>query len=347
MKEKPGAQTPWLKINQLLAPDERFEIHFPQGQGLLLAPKHSSQLAALLYLLRQEKVNVFVQEGKTNVVPKHENSVLVSARAFSQIIWYDQGIVEIGAGCSLSHLYQFLFERNQEVALGDDPLVSNKCSVAEIILSGKGSGLRCKEESILDSLLGIEFITWEGNQIKWGSRHKATNSGPTLQKIIWGLQMLPGIIIKIILKTYPIPETRLRLAWNFHQKEALWQQFHDLQYFSQSWEYLDVVLSGQPTDQGFILAQISGLSEEIKAFSQVCPHFIKANQGEQKSLLKNFLFQQQLQTHLSSLDSLLEPGNYLWIQNFSQKAWMLTSQSKTNSDDNLPTWKKFFWKSFR
>src|SRR5689334_21183911 len=104
MREKPGACTPWKGINQLLAPDERFEVHFPHWQGFLLAPKHSAQLAALFYLLYQEKIAVCIQGRGSHSFPSSEHSVIVSARAFSQITWHEQGVVEAGAGCSLFHL---------------------------------------------------------------------------------------------------------------------------------------------------------------------------------------------------------------------------------------------------
>src|SRR6516165_9158953 len=120
MNEKPGVQTPWIEINQLLAPDERFSVKSPEWQGFLLAPKHSSQLAALFYLLHQKNISVCVQGRGSCTIPKTEHSVIVSARAFSQVLWNEQGIVEVGAGCSLSHLHSFLFENKQEIALEEE-----------------------------------------------------------------------------------------------------------------------------------------------------------------------------------------------------------------------------------
>lgn len=49
IKEIPGAKTPWTAINQLLRPDENFEVENTTSKGWLLAPKEESKFAALLF----------------------------------------------------------------------------------------------------------------------------------------------------------------------------------------------------------------------------------------------------------------------------------------------------------
>lgn len=346
MIEKPGAHTRWNKVNQLLAPDERFELLSPKGKNFLLAPKHASQLAALLYILHQEGIDVSVQGGGFDAPALIENSVIISVRAFSQLIWYEQGVVEAGAGSALSYLHQFLFEKNQEVALDGDPLASSKRSVGSLILSGSMAGVRYRSEGVPENILGVELVTWEGSQIKWGGPYRTALAGPALHKLIWGLQTLPGIIVKVILKTYPIPQARLRLVWSFRQKEDLWKQWDDLKRFSLSWEYLDAVLSGCPEDQCFIFAQISGLSEEIEAFSKNCPCYNAARQQEERVHLKKFLIQQKLKVFPVPVHHSLESGEYLWIQEGNQNAWWLTGRANGSINDSVPIWKKRFRNSF-
>lgn len=345
MTEKPGASTPWLEVNQLLAPDECFEVRFAHWHGFLLAPKHSSQLAALLYLLHQKGVNICVQGRGNDSFPLAEHTVIVSTRAFSQIIWHEEGVVEVGAGSALSHLHQFLFERNQDVALEEDPLASTKRSIAGLILSGKTADVRYCTESLLDIIVGVEFVTWEGSQVKWGGQHRSSSAGPALYRLIWGLQTFPGVIIKVILKTHPTPPVRLRLAWSFRQRESLWKQFNELKSFSTTWEYLDVVLSGQSADQGFIFAQISGLPEEMEAFSQLCPGYATASQKGERLHLRNFLRQQNLKSYAKNMNYPLEPGEYLWVQNENQNAWLLTKKRELENVSSLSFWKQRFLSS--
>lgn len=343
--EKPGAQTPWTEINHLLAADERFELHEENWNGFLLAPKHSSSLAALLYLLSQQALAFCVQGKGTRMHPEPHHRLVVSARAFSQVAWHEQRVVEIGAGCSLFHLQQFLFERQQEMALEEYPWISLKQSVGGFLLAGQTSGIRYKQETIPETILGVELVTWEGHQIKWGGQQRSAVAGPALHKLIWGLQTLPGIITKVILKTYPIPQKRLRLTWSFRKQEALWEHLELLKAFSFTWESLDCVLSGQKTEQGFIFAQIAGLSEEMEAFAQLCPLYATARQQEERVLLKNYLYQQKLKAYYAPLDHSLKSGEYLWYQELDQQAWWLTSQEVKNLPSAQPLWKQRFWKS--
>lgn len=344
--EKPGASTPWTGINQLLGPDERFEIQGSNGNGFLLAPKHASQLAALLFLLHQQGLSFHVQGKGTTSFPQPCHSLVVSVRAFSQIILHEQGVVEVGAGCPLSHLHQFLFERKQEVALEENPLSSPKRSVGGFLLSGRTAGISYRQETISNTILGIELVTLEGSQLKWGGRQRSALAGPALHKLIVGLKSFPGIVIKVFLKTYPTPQRRLRLAWSFRQKEALWDHVKALKKLTSTWECLDFVLSGNPSDQGFVFAQISGLEKEMEAFLHLCPSYSKARQGGEKESLKNFLKQQKLNVFSVSLDQSLEPGEYLWHQELDKRAWWMTSQLLTENDtQSNPAWKQRLFSS--
>jgi len=342
MSEKPGAQTPWPTINQLLLPDERFEVQGPHWKGFLLAPKHSSQLAALFYLLHQQGIAFCVQgRGTTTSDPQSYHSVIVSARAFSQLFLHDQeGILEAGAGCSLSHLHQFLFERQQEIALEEDPLASPKRSLAGLLLSGKVMGIPYRQENLSATILGIEWVTWEGCQITWGGCQRSALAGPAMHKLIVGLHSLPGMIVKTILKTYPVPQARLQLAWAFREKEALWEHVESLKEFSSTWECLDCVQSGQSTDQGFVFAQIAGFQEEMEAFRHFCPRYSMARQRNERLALRNFLKQQKLHSESTSFDQWLEPGEYLWYHALHQQGWWMTSKCLEKKLDSQPIWKQ-------
>jgi len=345
MSETPGAQTPWSGINRLLGADERFEVHRSHWKGFLLAPKHTSQLAALLYFLHQEEIPFCVQGRGTSFFPADCHSVIVSARAFLQTVWHDHGAVGVGAGCSVSHLNQFLLEVKQETPLEADPLASPKRSVGGVILSGRVGGIRYRRESIPETILGVELVTREGSQVKWGGVHRTAMAGPALHKLMDGLDGFSGIIVKVMLKTNPIPPVRLQMTWSFRRREELWDKFQELKNFSLSWEYLDAVLSGESTDQEFIFAQISGLPEEMEAFSQRCPGYAMIRRQDERMQLKNFLMQQRLNAHLVSRDHAIASGEYLWFQEYGQKAWWLTRRTEERKDLSPPIWKQRFLKS--
>jgi len=349
-REIPGASTPWARVNQLLSADERFSFQFNSDrQGYLLAPKQPSRLAALFYFLQQENIPFCIQGRGSHTFVTEQDVLFISSRAFTEIRLGSEGIVEVGAGCPLSQLHQFLFEHNQEVSLEENPLgYLSKRSVGGLILSGLTSSLFYREEFFLQTLLGLEIVTSEGAQLVWGGRHRGSAPGPALHKLMYGLETLPGMITKVVLKTYPIPHKRLRLAWTFRQKEPLWERFYALKNFSNSWEYLEVVQSGDSASQGFVFAQISGLPEEMEAFSLVCPGYIEVSQGGERATISRFLSEQKLNAYCVDKDYSLEKDDYLWLQSgkSTQHAWLFTKRMlKGDREDSI--WKERFFNAFK
>ncbi len=329
-RETPGAQTPWPCVNQLLAEDERFEVANVGQTRFLLAPKTPSRLVALLYCLHQQRI------------PFNASSVAccVSTRAFSHWMIHEQDVLEIGAGCSLRELQSSLFEKQLEVNVEESPLASSKQSVSELILSGQITDLQLKQENLSEALLGIEWITEQGCQLQWGGPQRSGLAGPTLHKLLEDLQHLPGFPVKMYLKTYHVPAMRLYLTWSFRHLDALWEQFHQLKRFSSSWERLDCVWSGQAQSQNFILAQISGLKEEMESFAQLCPGYLLAQRQDKRIQLKQFFNQQSLQAYLSSKQS-LQPDEYIWYHGLTEKTWWLTPRLLASREESVkPLWKQ-------
>lgn len=345
MKETPGAQLPWSEIQHLLTPSERFEISSLDWRGFLLAPRHSSQLAALLYLLSQQNIFCCVQgKGHENHPLPHQQAI-VSIRAFSQLIFHEQGIVEAGAGASLKDLCQFLSEQHHEIALEENLLSSEKRSIASIILFSKAARTYYRHEMKESNLLGVEFVTWKGEQIKWGGPYRSPLAGPALHRLINGFEGFPGIITKFYFKISPIPETRLRLAWSFYQREELWDYFQTLKNFCLSWESLDCVQSGDLKERGWIFAQISGSKEEMQAFSLECPRYKMATMKNERKNIRKFLKNHTLNMYESSLVQHLELGEYLWMEGLSDRVWWLTPKSIEKDLSSPPLWKDWLSKS--
>lgn len=344
-RETPGAHTPWSFVNQLLADDERFEVSCLDQVSFLLAPKTTSRLVALLYCLHQHSIPFSVQ-GKEMKEPFPTCSV--SARAFSRLMMHEQDILEVGAGCSLIDLQSFLFEKRLEVNVEESPLASSKQAVIELIVSGQTTDLQLKQENVSEALLGIEWITEKGCQLQWGGPHRSGLAGPMLHKLVEDLQCLPGFIVKMYLKAYRVPARRLHLTWPFRRLDALWEQFHQLKRFSSSWERLDCVWSGQAQSQNFILAQISGLKEEMEAFTQLCPGYSFAQLQDKRAQLKQFFHQQSLHAYLSSKQQPLEVDEYVWYHGLSEKTWWLTPRFLANTEEKTePLWKQYLWESIK
>lgn len=347
MREMPGAQTPWVKINQLLAPDERFEVTLPHWRGFLLSPKYSSQLAAIDYILQQEKISTCIQGRGSCTIPSSQHSIIISARAFNQIAWCGQGIIEAGAGSSFLNLKQFLIENRMEIGFEEKGLASAKRSIAGLLLSGQLA--RRRKAAISEVLLGMEFVTEEGSQVKWGGKH-LYSTGHSLHALVWDLQQFSGVITKFIFKADRIPEERLFLSWKFKTKESLQEFLRKLKSFSSTWDFLEIVLSGNEGDASFIFAQISGLKEEMNSFKKIFPWWKSSSQGCEKESLKNFLGNQKLNIYSVDVETMdqaqfyhLESGEYLWMEEGSASAFLLTSRLIEETKAILPIWKQRFY----
>lgn len=280
--------------------------------------------------------------------PEVHHALIISARSFSQIVIQEDEMIEVGAGCSLSDLHRVLLENRYEVSFEGDPLVSPKRSVGGVLISGRTGGLQLRQETILQSLFGIEMITQEGSQLKWGGSQRSILAGPALHKLMHGIRSVPGLLIKVMLKGYLLPPVRIHLAWTFRDSKDLWDHFDALRHLTATWERLDCILSGNPGEQSFILAQISGLPEEMDAFRQLCPGYRAARQQDDSYRLKIFFNQQNLKAYPVSCDKPLESGEYLWIQGLDQRAWLITSRKMEEEADCLsPIWKQQLCTSLR
>lgn len=323
MKEKPAAILPWHGINKLLAPDEKFEVTDIHWKGFLVAPKQRSQLAALLFFLYSENIAFCIAGRGFTSRTRDDPPLVVSARAFSNILLYNESIVEVGAGATIQQLQQFLYERKQEVCFEEGPLDSSKRSIASLILSGTNSCLHLRNETLQNTIVGVELITLDGSQIKYGGAHRTLLAGPALHKSIWKKGIYPGIITKFYLKTFPIPQSRLRLTWKFPDQAHAKNHLQQLKKNIFSWENLEFVQSGNSDEQSYIFAQISGFEEELSVFSDMCPLFDKASKKNVRITIKKFLNQQLFKAYLTRSNHLLNPGEYFWSQELSEQKWLL------------------------
>lgn len=338
--EIPGAITPWLAINQLLSADERFTIQSSQKQ-LLLAPKNVTRLSALLYALQEEKQS-FAIIGRGATQPS--DSLLISTRAFNQIQLIENEIVMIEAGCDLRTLQAELFSMKVEVGLEDQFGLVNRRSVGSILLKGMDSGLRLREKPVKERLLGVELVKKEGGIIKLGREYLAASAGPALHQTIWGMQAIDAILTKAYFAVSPLPPVRQFLWWTFADRVHLQDHVRLLQQFTSSWERLEIILPSCQKEKGFVLAQLSGLEEEMEAFNQRCPAIKEAQKGDRREELWRFLSEQGYCFHLNStrqeLTSTASNG-YVWEQPLAKQQWLAKKMTdKTDKQEALPFWKQ-------
>jgi len=321
MSEKPGAQTPWSQINRILPAEERFEVHAADWKGYLFAPSQPSSLTALLYLIRQDDLKVCIDHGNGNKKPLHHHHAILSTRAFVQKLFHEQGIVEVGAGCTLGQLNGFLLEKKQKPILLANPWVSTKSQIGNLIFD-------IREKCHLKNLMGLGFIALDGSKIDWGGIHGYARPGPFMHKRLMDKNDFPGILIKSLFKTDPLSPHRLQLAWKLKEKKSAWEKFYKLEKLCSCWDLLEIIIAGEESQYSFVFCQISGLQEEMEAFAEICPGYDEAiKEGMRENYFDYFRQQALIPVKINAkANHLIKPGEYLWKQHGLAEAWLFASK---------------------
>ncbi|WP_068470082.1 FAD-binding protein [Candidatus Protochlamydia phocaeensis] len=343
--ERPGVHTPWQAINKMLDAEERFEKEGKEWSGYLFAPKNISKLSALLYLLKELHIHYgFHNQGEAF---NYDWQALVSARAFSHLLFLQDGCIEIGAGYPFSMLSSSLNAQGYEI--GWEEWTSGKQQViGEALLKGESQGLILNQEQLPDRILAVELVTREGSLLKWGKGLRASQAGPSLPPLIWGMENLPAALISATLKADLLPPVRLCLSWTFSNYQELWNCFHVLKSFTTTWERLDCLLPGNTEEKGFVLAQISGIEEEMQAFKLCCPLIQGVEWVNKAPLFKKFFHQRGYSFHAAEGKSpleILQEGHYYWYHGLTDQGWVIGSDLRKDSlhSFSIPLWKERLW----
>lgn len=322
--EIPGAKTPWSDLNSLLPPEERYAIQSTEFKGFLFAPKDRLRLSAVLFLCQQHGLKVSVE------TPLLGCQVVISVRGMTHIETIDpiSRYIGVEAGCRLCDLEVKLFEQGQELGISDYVWKNAKSSIGSVIARGACSGLMLQGQTSYSRVLGIEFVRFDGGVIREGSSLLVPSAGPQLHIRHWGGYGEFGIITYVRCEMMRIPESRLRMAWAFEDKRELENHVMELLNCTSTWERFDIVVSGHPNQNSFVLVQISGAFEEMNAFKKICPRISMAMQEDYVNKLRSFFQSQQFQFSKTDIQSMkcifsgnIPVDNYLWYHVLTQQAF--------------------------
>lgn len=342
--EKPGISTPWTNVNQLLAADERFEVVEEDWQGIILAPKSAPKLAALFYLLKEHQ-QPFHLMGRGHEWPDiaQRLSLFISARAFQHCEMNQNGVVTIGAGCDAKVIHNYLWNKGYEISLEEEMEAESKRSIASLWMRGCQPGVILRDKPLQERLIGVELVTCAGSLVRFGRSLKSTLMGPMFQQALWGMQNINALITQLFVEATPRPTHRLHLSWTFKSQPDAWKHFDVLKQTVHSWERLDCVVSGRSHEQHFVLAQISGSEEEMRAFESICPQIAKAGRADQTSGLRTYLRNQGHHYRIFSREKLcdaLQISDYAWYHGLTNQGWLITPCSDLFKKEPLtiPEW---------
>ena len=186
-------------------------------------PESAQEVADLVRLTAAENLAVIATGSRSKLgigIPPARYDVAIDMTRLDSIVAYDPGDLTLGveAGIPLHKLAGVLEEQSQFLPLGVP--FFDRTTVGGTIATGVDSPLRQLFGTARDYVLGMEFVTGEGNLTKSGGRVVKNVTGYDLHKLMIGALGTLGIITKINFRTFPLPAASRGFVATFDTAEA-------------------------------------------------------------------------------------------------------------------------------
>jgi len=189
----------------------------------VLKPRSAEEVAGIVSFAAAEKLAVAACGSRSKLelgMPPQRYDLALDMTELSQIAHYDPGdlTVSVDTGMPLSELAKVLAAKNQFLPLAVP--CSATSTIGGAIASGIDSTLRQQYGTARDFLIGAEFVDGTGKQCKSGGRVVKNVTGYDLHKLLIGSLATLGVITRLNLRTFPLPELRSAHLTTFPTMEA-------------------------------------------------------------------------------------------------------------------------------
>lgn len=192
---------PWVSLN-----DARFEV--PDGLSIVF-PESIEQLSAVVRTCYEQRWRMLScgQRTKLHWGCHHQLNtidVVISTARLNRVVnhWVDDFTVRVEAGMEFAELRTKLQLHNQFWPI--DPLYDQRATVGGIVSTADGGSLRQRYASVRDTVIGVQFVRYDGEVVKAGGRVVKNVAGYDLMKLMTGAYGSLGILSQITLRLYPI-----------------------------------------------------------------------------------------------------------------------------------------------
>lgn len=192
---------PWSTLG-----DARFET---DDDLTIVFPESIEQLSAVVRACHEQGWSLLScgQRTKLHWGCRHRLQtidVIVSTARLNQITdhWVDDFTVRVEAGIKYTDLQSNLQLQNQFWPV--DPLHGDAATVGGIVSTADGGSLRQRYGSVRDTVIGVQFVRYDGEVVKAGGRVVKNVAGYDLMKLMTGAYGTLGILSQITLRLYPI-----------------------------------------------------------------------------------------------------------------------------------------------
>jgi glycolate dehydrogenase FAD-binding subunit len=172
-------------------------------------PGSANEVAELVKLAVAENLAAIPCGARTKLgigMPPSRYDLAIDLSRLDRVISYDPGdlTLSVESGIPVSKLAAALAEHNQFLPL-EVPFY-DRATVGGTLSSGVDSPLRQLYGTPRDFVLGMEFVTGEGELAKSGGRVVKNVSGYDLHKLFLGAIGSLGVITRVNFRTFPLPQ---------------------------------------------------------------------------------------------------------------------------------------------
>ncbi|ESA35651.1 fad fmn-dependent dehydrogenase [Leptolyngbya sp. Heron Island J] len=186
--------------------DARFEANDDLS---ILFPESIEQLSALVRTCYDQRWRMLSCGQRTKFHWGNQRQltnidVVISTARLNHVVehWVDDFTMRVEAGLGLVALQNRLQPHNQFWPV--DPLYEQQATVGGIVATADGGSLRQRYGSVRDTIIGVQFVRYDGEVVKAGGRVVKNVAGYDLMKLMTGAYGTLGILSQLTLRLYPI-----------------------------------------------------------------------------------------------------------------------------------------------
>lgn len=167
-----------------------------------MRPQSEEELAALILEARAPLTPV---GGATRLQPGEGQGMRLDLSALSGVRLYEPEALTlvVGAGTTLAGIEKVLAAEGQMLAFEPDRRQGS--TIGGIAAANASGPRRVQVGACRDAMLGVRFVTGEGEIVKNGGRVMKNVTGYDLVKLLAGSRGTLGVLTEVSLKTAPIP----------------------------------------------------------------------------------------------------------------------------------------------
>ncbi|MBT9313513.1 FAD-binding oxidoreductase [Leptothoe kymatousa] len=130
--------------------------------------------------------------------------VVISTARLNRLLdhWIEDFTTRVEAGLGFADLQSQLGLENQFWPV--DPLYGDRATIGGIVATANGGSLRQRYGSVRDTVIGVQFVRYDGEVVKAGGRVVKNVAGYDLMKLMTGAYGSLGILSQVNLRLYPV-----------------------------------------------------------------------------------------------------------------------------------------------